>query len=64
MHKYSSKSALESTNQAPGYGIPCPSKRLYLFNPASCPKELTGLIGGKVREPVISSNGIAKLIGA
>ncbi len=33
-----------------------PSKRLYLFNPASCPKELTGLIGGKVREPVISSN--------
>ena len=33
-----------------------PSKRLYLFNPASCPKELKGLIGGKVREPVISSN--------
>lgn len=33
-----------------------PSKRLYLFDPASCPKELKGLIGGKVREPVISSN--------
>jgi len=33
-----------------------PSKRLYLFYPASCPKELKGLIGGKVREPVISSN--------
>lgn len=33
-----------------------PSKRLYLFTPTSCPKELTGLIGGKVREPVISSN--------
>ncbi|MGB1216131.1 MAG: Tn3 family transposase, partial [Pikeienuella sp.] len=33
-----------------------PSKRLYLFDPKSCPKELKGLIGGKVREPVISSN--------
>lgn len=33
-----------------------PSKRLYLFNPSACPKELTGLIGGKIREPVISSN--------
>lgn len=33
-----------------------PSKRLYLFDPAACPKELKGLIGGKVREPVISSN--------
>lgn len=29
---------------------------LYLFDPKSCPKELTGLIGGKVREPVICSN--------
>lgn len=33
-----------------------PSKRLYLFDPSACPKELKGLIGGKVREPVISSN--------
>jgi TnpA family transposase len=33
-----------------------PSKRLYLFDPAACPKELKGLIGGKVRELVISSN--------
>lgn len=33
-----------------------PSKRLYLFDPSTCPKELKGLIGGKVREPVISSN--------
>ncbi len=33
-----------------------PSKRLYLFDPTSCPKELKGLIGGKIREPVISSN--------
>ncbi len=33
-----------------------PSKRLYLFDPAACPKELKGLIGGKVWEPVISAN--------
>jgi len=33
-----------------------PSKRLYHFDPASCPKELKGLIGGKIREPVITSN--------
>jgi len=33
-----------------------PSKRLYLFDPTSCPKELKGLIGGKIREPVIATN--------
>ena len=33
-----------------------PSKRLYLFDPASCPKELKGLIGGKIKEPLITSN--------
>ncbi|MDO8986592.1 Tn3 family transposase [Cypionkella sp.] len=33
-----------------------PSKRLYLFDPASCPKELKGLIGGKVKEALITSN--------
>jgi TnpA family transposase len=33
-----------------------PSKRLYVFDPASTPKELRGLIGGKVREGVITSN--------
>ena len=33
-----------------------PSKRLYLFDPASCPKELKGLIGGKVKEPLITAN--------
>jgi len=33
-----------------------PSKRLYLFDPAACPKDLKGLIGGKIREPVITSN--------
>ena len=33
-----------------------PSKRLYLFDPASCPKELKGLIGGKIREPLIAAN--------
>ncbi len=33
-----------------------PSKRLYLFDPAACPNELKGLIGGKIREPVVSSN--------
>ena len=33
-----------------------PSKRLYLFDPAACPKELKGLIGGKVKEPLITSN--------
>ena len=31
-------------------------KRLYHFDPASCPKELKGLIDGKIREPVITSN--------
>ncbi|MCP4082832.1 MAG: Tn3 family transposase [Planctomycetaceae bacterium] len=33
-----------------------PSKRLYLFDPASVPKELKGLIGGKVREKVVIDN--------
>ena len=33
-----------------------PSKRLYLFDPAACPKELTGLIGGKIKEPLIAAN--------
>ncbi|WP_029061426.1 Tn3 family transposase [Labrenzia sp. DG1229] len=33
-----------------------PSKRLYLFDPTSCPKELKGLIGGKIREPLIIAN--------
>ena len=33
-----------------------PSKRLYLFDPASCPKELKGLIGGKIRDRLISAN--------
>ena len=33
-----------------------PSKRLYLFDPSACPKELKGLIGGKAREHAISSN--------
>ena len=33
-----------------------PSRRLYVFEPANVPKELKGLIGGKVREDVIASN--------
>lgn len=33
-----------------------PSKRLYLFDPTACPKELKGLIGGKVKEPLITAN--------
>ena len=33
-----------------------PSKRLYLFDPASVPKELKGLIGGKIRENTIIDN--------
>ena len=33
-----------------------PSKRLYLFNPAAAPKELRGLIGGKIREKLIIEN--------
>ncbi len=33
-----------------------PSKRLYLFDPATAPKELRGLIGGKVREKLIVEN--------
>jgi len=33
-----------------------PSKRLYLFDPASCPKELKGLIGGKIRDRLIAAN--------
>jgi hypothetical protein len=36
-----------------------PSKRLYLFDPAACPKELKGLIGGKVKEPLIPRTGLA-----
>jgi len=33
-----------------------PSKRLYLFDPATAPKELRGLIGGKIREKLIVEN--------
>ena len=33
-----------------------PSKRLYVFDPGSVPKELKGLIGGKVREGTIVAN--------
>lgn len=33
-----------------------PSKRLYLFDPASCPKELKGLTGGKIKERLITAN--------
>ena len=33
-----------------------PSKRLYLFDPAACPKELKGLIGGRIKEPLIVAN--------
>jgi TnpA family transposase len=33
-----------------------PSKRLYVFDPATVPKNLRGLMGGKVRENVIREN--------
>ena len=33
-----------------------PSKRFYVFDPANSPKELRGLLGGKVREGLITSN--------
>ena len=33
-----------------------PSKRLYVFDPAAVPKELKGLIGGKVRQNIITTN--------
>ncbi|MGD7428241.1 Tn3 family transposase, partial [Ralstonia pseudosolanacearum] len=33
-----------------------PSKRLYLFDPTAAPKELRGLIGGKIREGLIVQN--------
>lgn len=33
-----------------------PSKRLYVFDPTSSPKELKGLIGGKIRENTIIEN--------
>lgn len=33
-----------------------PSKRLYVFDPAGVPKELKGLIGGKIRENTIIEN--------
>lgn len=31
-----------------------PSKRLYMFDPSTAPKELQRLIGGKVRESLIA----------
>lgn len=34
-----------------------PSKRLYIFDPNGVPKELKGLIGGKIREGTILTNG-------
>ncbi len=33
-----------------------PSKRLYVFDPAITPKELKGLIGGKIRDALIIAN--------
>lgn len=33
-----------------------PSKRLHLFDPANAPKDLKGLIGGKIREGTITAN--------
>lgn len=33
-----------------------PSKRLYVFDPVVVPKELKGLIGGKVRQNIITTN--------
>ena len=33
-----------------------PSKRIYVFEPAPCPRELRELIGGKVRERLIADN--------
>lgn len=33
-----------------------PSKRLYVFDTSSTPKELHGLIGGKIREELITQN--------
>jgi TnpA family transposase len=33
-----------------------PSKRLYVFDPGAVPKELKGLIGGKVRQNIITTN--------
>ncbi|MEP3847961.1 MAG: Tn3 family transposase, partial [Paracoccaceae bacterium] len=33
-----------------------PSKRLHLFDPAAAPKELRGLVGGKIREGLIVQN--------
>ena len=31
-------------------------KRLYLFDPAAAPKEIRGLVGGKIREKLITEN--------
>ena len=33
-----------------------PSKRIYVFEPAACPQELRGMIGGKLRQSLIASN--------
>ncbi len=33
-----------------------PSKRLYVFEPSTAPKELRGLAGGKIRENLIAQN--------
>lgn len=33
-----------------------PSKRLYAFDPSNAPKELRGMIGGKIRERLITEN--------
>ena len=33
-----------------------PSKRIYVFEPATCPQELRGLIGGKLRQSLIALN--------
>jgi len=33
-----------------------PSKRLYLFDPVAAPKEIRGLVGGKIREKLITEN--------
>ncbi|MEP4928362.1 MAG: Tn3 family transposase [Hyphomicrobiales bacterium] len=39
-----------------GFTDALPSKRLHLFDPAAAPKELRGLVGGKIREGLIVQN--------
>lgn len=53
---FASQTIPATVSEAPYILDGLPSKRLYVFNPAATPKDLRGLVGGKIREELIVAN--------